>query len=133
MEDNREMGPRILMAAHISGASDSAFAVGVSHHPCPFYKAEMSTIALVTVLFSPTSCGPGMHTNMEGLTFPVPGHPSSRAKSFSCWAIFIQAFCQATSEDRTGKSYSQGVWLWWIRGKGTISAMVSVPLAVTPS
>lgn len=36
MEDNQQLGPKILMISGILGASDIVFAVGVSHHPCSF-------------------------------------------------------------------------------------------------
>lgn len=36
MEDNHQLGPEIIVTSYISGALDNAFAVGVSHHPCPF-------------------------------------------------------------------------------------------------
>mmetsp|Transcript_48742 Transcript_48742/g.93250 ORF Transcript_48742/g.93250 Transcript_48742/m.93250 type:complete len:99 (-) Transcript_48742:591-887(-) len=36
MEDNQQLGPKMLMTSDVSVAVDIAFVVGASHHPCRF-------------------------------------------------------------------------------------------------
>lgn len=69
IQDNQQLGPKNITTLDISDALDSAFAIGVSHHPCLFpVNMDMHTTVSVIVLFLQRPLGLDARMKTVGLT-----------------------------------------------------------------